>query len=703
MTLCAICHTPNKIILFLLHFSFLVILLGAFITFTTSKKGTIHLRLEEPVNTFMNTKKNTPEILPFNMILTDFQVIYYPGTKTPSDYISHLKIRYNEKEIIGQVSMNKIFSQNGYRFYQSGYDKDLKGTLLMVKTDKYGLPITYCGAILLLFSMIIFFFSKNTEFRKLLNHPVLKKGVMILFFLIFMNGIMAQDTNNGVVLKTTNLHELGINVLPQKIAQELGEVQILYRGRICPVQTFAKDFILKLYEKPTYRSLNPEQILLDWLLYPEKWEHEKIIKIKDKEVRKILGINGKYASFADFFTDGKYDKLAEFATKMHPKSKKGIIAVNEKIQLIFMLQTKTLLTVFPQRVGKELLWFSPADVLPENLPENEKLLIKGYFELFRQYAEKNDMENIELMLNKLKLFQKKKAGDVLLSSGKIKAERFYNNLNITRPIAFMNLFLGIFTMFYFLGKIYKNSKRSALSSRIIIIILNVFLILSIIGIGILLCLRGYISGQFPIGSGFLLMLSSCIMLLTLLFQRKFFLFLPFGFIFSGLVLFVSGMNNPQITLLQPVLLSPLLSIHVSLIMMAYTLFGFITLNGFSAFLYIIIMRKNKPQSEIQDRITQISVISRILLYPALFLLIAGIFVGAVWAEVSWGNYWSWDPKETWALITLLVYALAIHSSIFPLMRHPLFFHAYMLFAFLSVLMTYFGVNYLFGGMHSYGG
>ena len=94
-------------------------------------------------------------------------------------------------------------------------------------------------------------------------------------------------------------------------------------------------------------------------------------------------------------------------------------------------------------------------------------------------------------------------------------------------------------------------------------------------------------------------------------------------------------------------------------------------------------------------------VSRAALYPAVFLLAFGIIIGSLWANISWGNYWSWDPKETWALITLLIYAFALHGSNLKVFQRPRFFHAYCIFAFLSVLITYFGVNFFLGGMHAY--
>ena len=220
----------------------------------------------------------------------------------------------------------------------------------------------------------------------------------------------------------------------------------------------------------------------------------------------------------------------------------------------------------------------------------------------------------------------------------------------------------------------------------------------------LLCLRGYISGRIPFGSGFETMqfLAMCILFLAFFFRKKSFLLLPFGFIFSGLVLLVSDMGaiNPHITKLQPILLSPLLNLHVSVIMMAYTLFGFITLNGITSFLCFL-FRNGKNLTKIKYRIVHLYILSRVFLYPAVCLLAIGIIVGAMWAEVSWGRYWSWDPKETWALITLILYALPLFPKWFRMLEKPLFFHLYMVIAFLSILMTYFGVNYFLGGLHSY--
>jgi ABC-type transport system involved in cytochrome c biogenesis permease subunit len=691
--------TYKRYMVFLLYIAFIVILLGAFLTFTTATQGRLHLRAGKPAHTFVDQKNNTQHTLPFEIVLSKFQIEYYPGTQSPSDYVSMIKIKSdNHQETTGRVSMNAVFEKDGFRFYQSGYDPDEQGAILLVKSDRYGLPVTCLGYLLLLTGIIGYFFSKNTGFRRLLHHPTLKRTHIIIAILLTTGGcIMAENKHT----------------IPKETAKKWGELQMLYRDRICPVETFAKDFTLKLYGKSTYKSLSSEQVLSGWMFYPLTWKDEPIIKIKDKSVQKLLGIDGKYASFSDFFSNGKDYKLAEPLRRIRlgenlasSKASKDIIAADEKIQLLLMLQMGTLLKVFPHEHEGKLLWYSPVDELHSDVSENEQLLIQGYFELLKEYANAEDWQSMETTLDKLALFQKKLGGELLLSPQKIQAERLYNKINSIKPLAFINLFIGLFALVYFFRREIRRFSPNTTHFRIISLLLNLLLLGGGLFILFSMCLRGYISSRIPLGNGFETMqfLAICVLTLAFLFQRRLFLALPFGFIFSGLVLLVSGLgaSNPQITQLQPVLLSPLLSIHVSLIMIAYTLFGFITLNAIAAFLCIIFGNRKEAEAT-ENRILQLSVISRILLYPGVFLLAAGIFVGAVWAEVSWGTYWSWDPKETWALITMLIYAIPLHSERLSRFNRPFFFHVYTAFAFLSVLMTYFGVNYLLGGMHSYGG
>jgi ABC-type transport system involved in cytochrome c biogenesis permease subunit len=630
-------------------------------------------------NTFTD-KYNRKHILPFDIVLSDFQIQYYAGTHAPSNYVSTFTIKYDNKEIMGQVSMNNFFFQKGFRFYQSGYDKDEQGSVLLVKSDKYGLPLIYLGFFLLLVTMISYFFTKNTKFREYLKHPALKQTSLLLLFFLLIKGIALAETKN---------------TLPYPIAKKMSELHILYNDRICPIETFAQDFTLKLYGKSTYKSFSSLQVLTGWLFFSQKWKNEPIIKIKDKKIQQLLGINGKYASFSDFFFDDKQYKLTESLVKIqlgeNCSSTKNIIAADEKIQLLLMLQIGVLLKVFPIEYEQNIVWLSPADELPENLSKNEQLLIRCYFDLLKEYAIENDWKSMETTLKQLILFQKKSAKGALISPQKMKAEHLYNKINKTKPLAFCNLFIGIIALIY----CFRREKKGGFFS-----LLTIFMLFGGLFILLLISLRDYISGHIPLKNGFETMqfLAFCILFLAFFFRQKSFLSLPFGLIFSGLVLLVSvmGASSPQITQLQPVLKSPLLSIHVSVIMIAYALFGFITFNSIISFIYLL-FKSDKND----NKILQLYVISRIFLYPAVCLLATGIIVGAMWAEISWGRYWSWDPKETWALITLILYALPLHSQKLRLFEKPFFFHLYMIISFLSVLMTYFGVNYLLGGMHTY--
>jgi hypothetical protein len=477
---------------------------------------------------------------------------------------------------------------------------------LLVKSDKYGLPIVYSGYILFFIAMIGYFFSKKTAFRKYLKYPALKRTGCIVFFFLLINGLTATT-------------------VPKDIASKFGQIQMLYRNRISPLETFAQDFTLKLYGKSTYQSLSSEQVLCAWLFYPEKWKNEPIIKIKDKKVQQLLGINGKYAAFSDFFDKGNY-KLAVSLTKIHlgeeVESAKNIIATDEKIQLLYMLQTGALLKVFPLSERQNTVWYSPDDELIAYLSENEKLLIRGYFDILRDYAVEKNWVAMETTLEQLIVFQQKSGKGGLLSSQKMRAEHLYNKINTTKPIAFVNLFWGIFALIYFFKK-----KKTLLFLEILILSSGLFVLF-------LICLRGYICGRVPLSNGFETMqfMACCILFSAFFFRKKSFFLLPFGFLFSGLVLLVSvmGLSNPQITQLQPVLLSPLLSVHVSLIMIAYTLFGFITFDSLTSFLCIL-FGKRKKSEKTGNQVLQLYVVSQIFLYPAFFLLASGIIIGSIWA------------------------------------------------------------------------
>ncbi|RHJ55010.1 cytochrome c biogenesis protein CcsA [Bacteroides sp. AM10-21B] len=612
----------------LLHGSFLVILAGAMITFAGGRKGYVHLIVGNKVSSFVEQESRREIDLPFTLLLDSFRVEYYPGTEAPADYISHIRILRpgqgaDSSSCSRTVSMNRILSEQGFRFYQSSFDEDKQGSWLTVNHDPWGIGITYVGYILLGISMIGILFSRKGEFRRLMNHPLLKKGG-VLCLLLLAGNMQVQ----GRMLPVLNIRQ----------ADSLASEQVIYHDRVVPFNTLARDFVMKLTGRASYAGLTPEQVIGGWLLRPEVWRYEPMIYIKNRELCRLLNLKTSYASVTDLF-DGQRYRLQDFwqggretGWKMSPLEK-AIVETDEKVGLILMLQKGTLIRPLPK----------DGSVKP-------------------------------------------------LSLSKVRAELIYNRIPFSKCLFMFNLTVGLLAFFHLVYcGLRRSSERSALSrriSRLFVAVLYAAFLFQLLGYG----LRWYVGGRIPLSNGYETMqfMALCTLLLACLFRRRFPFTVPFGFLLSGFALLVAhlGQMNPQITPLMPVLVSPWLSMHVSLIMMSYALFAFMMLNGILA---LCIRRHGK----------MLMLLSRLLLYPANFFLGAGIFMGAVWANVSWGRYWAWDPKEVWALITFLVYGMAFHLKSLPAFRRPLFFHIYMIAAFLTVLMTYFGVNYILGGMHSY--
>lgn len=665
---------------FLLHIAFLIILAGALTTRLCGKQGSIHLRMNDtPVSAFV-TSGTEEEPLPFDVRLHDFRIDYYKGSFAPMDFTSRIRIEDNGMQAEGEVSMNRIFTYHHYRFYQSAYDKDGQGTTLAVSYDPWGIGITYTGYALLLLSVLGFFFQKDSMFRRLLRHPALRNKTVLL-------GVALLSSVAGMASEQP-MH------LSREAASAVGNLYIYYHDRICPLQTLAKDFTVKLYGKTTYKGLTAEQVFTGWFFYYDDWKAEPVIRIKSKEVQRRLGIGGDYACLNDFFGTEGY-KLKENGTGSS-QYKREWNEANEKFNLISMTATGSILKIYPCRTEHNRTgWFAPVDDLPQDLPDEQWLFVRKSLGLLsEQVMKKNDAAILELT-GKIRKYQQKTASEVLPSDIQFKAERLYNCLDYTRLLAMACLTIGILSFIFYCRRM---SRPVCGKTRV-----NVFLLaaLGIIAVYLLslIGLRGFVSGHLPLSNGYETMqfLALCATLLTFIFYRKSEAVIAFGYMLCGLSLLVAmlGEANPPITQLMPVLASPLLSLHVVTIMIAYSLTAFIMLNGIMA----IVLRYT--HKDYQDAVVRLQVMSRLILYPAVFCLALGIFIGAVWANVSWGRYWGWDPKETWALITLFIYAAALHASSLPAFRRPMFFHWFAVVAFLSVLITYFGVNFILGGIHSY--
>lgn len=679
-------------VIFLLHLSLLFILAGAFTTWIYGEQGTMRVRQGEQQTSFTDSKGISHQ-LPFSITLNQFEIIYYKGTLAPMDFISHISVADKDchRQIQGKVSMNHIFSYQHYRFYQSGYSEDNEGSVFSVSHDPYGIGITYAGYTLLLLSTVFFFFSPQSRFRQLLKSPLLHRSLTVILLLFAFS-------LNSNFLKANSPSP---KVLPREVAEHFGDLYILYNNRICPLQTFARDFTIKLYGSSSYKGLTPEEVLTGWLFYYDSWKNEPIIRIKSNEARKLLEIEGNYARLKDYISTINEYKLEKMMNHIHSgeqvTDKRGIEEADEKFNIINLVCTGAMMKIFPCRniAGKTLEWYSQSDQLPQDMDNDKWVFIRKSMSYVNEMIVMKKYNDACLLLEKIKKYQQKECDGLLPADNKFKAEKIYNQFDYSKSVAMACICIGLICFIYYCHCM-ASQKRT---SRKAIIILNILLWIVFTYLSAAICLRGYVSNHLPLSNGFETMqfMAWCTLLLTFLLQRKFAMLLPFGFLLCGLTLMVSmlGESNPQITQLMPVLQSPLLSIHVVVIMIAYSLLAFIMLNGVTAVIL------HQSQKECKEQIERLQIISQIILYPAIFLLAIGIFIGAVWANVSWGRYWGWDPKEVWALITMLVYALALHPRSLPWFHRTMFFHVFCITAFITVLITYFGVNFLLGGMHSY--
>ena len=684
-----------------LHLSFIIILAGALLTHISAKRGMIHLRIGQPTDTYMAQDEEQgmkEEKLPFSLCLKKFEAKMHDGTNAVADYSSKFTVIDGDDKSEGEVSMNNIYSHRSYRLYQSSYDEDGKGSVLAINADPYGIPVTYTGYALLFISLVWMLFDPKGGYRKLLKSPLLKKGALIIALILSMGNIQTLHAESA----TGNLQNA---VLPKETAEKFGELHILYNDRICPVQTFALDFCKKIYGARSYQGLTAEQVLSGWVFYGNTWASEPFIKIKSGEMKTAMNLPD-YASLNTFFnremggyTIGQY--VQEYYNGQQDKFHQQAADIDGKIQIIMELREGISLKVLPYTFTKNVkatkdhpfikagttTWFSPVDKLPQAVEQQHALYIRNVFSLLNGDVKAGNTSRVNEFFVKMKKYQEVSSGNSLPTATQYKAERINNAFPFATILFMANLTLGFIALFYTIYRMTKKREIKALN-----IALPILLGISFLALTFGLALRWIISGNIPMSNGYESMLTVAwfVMLISILMQLRIRIVMVFGFLISGFFLLVSHINqmDPAIGQMMPVLNSPLLSIHVSIIMMSYALLSLTFICGIMG----ICLRSHGEE---------LQALSRIFLYPALTTMGFGIFIGAIWANVSWGNYWSWDSKETWALITFMIYAVVVHTQSLPVFRKPLVYHIYITLAFMSIAMTYFGVNYFLTGMHSY--
>ena len=645
----------------MLHLALLLVVAGAVVTSLSSRKGMLHLRVGESSDSYVENGGGETE-MPFGLRLDGFSVSYHPGTDTPADYRSTVSVLEGGDVIeTAEISMNHILSYRGYRFYQTSYDSDSLGSALTVSRDPYGTALVYAGYAAFLLAFLLFFLT-DRKFRALARKV---SGAAAAVVLLSAGGGTLYASSGRTAASSASRHAAP-KTLPKEAAEEFGNLYVFYHGRVCPLQSLAKDFRVKLYGSSDMGGLSDSQVLTGWMFYGTSWR------------------------------------------EVPQKQRRGADDARDREQTVAALFSGEFLKLYPVADSSgRVVWYSQNDRLPDELPYEEWLFIRKSMNYIGELVMTEDYEALSQTLGKLRKFQERQAGVGLPSEFRFKAERLYNSFPPLFPVAGVWLLAGLVLLGWIvvcLGKGREADVRVLLCGLVLDAVLFVFL-------SFMLALMWIVGGHVPLSNGAETMMSIAwtVLLAGLVCGRRFALMQPFALTVSSLALLVAAMGqaNPAVTLLVPVLQSPLLSIHVSLMMLSYAILAVIMVCSIAGLVTGWLERRGgssgcavsgQPCVPVSSRLADISML---MLYFGVFFLAAGIIMGSVWANVSWGCYWNWDPKETWALITLLVYAVAVHRSDIPPLRRPAVFHTFLLLAFACVLFTYFGVNFLLGGMHSY--
>ncbi|MCF8230298.1 MAG: c-type cytochrome biogenesis protein CcsB [Bacteroidales bacterium] len=656
-----------------------------------------------------------PIELPFRLELVDFQLERYPGSDSPSSYASEVILIDENKGIREprRIFMNNVLNYGGYRFFQSSYDQDEKGTILSVNHDYWGTLITYVGYFLLAFGMVYSFFSKNSRFRFLAKSTSdLKRasgtaGVILLFL---TSGIFASQSARAQTQTNPKLTDQYAN---KAHAERFGKLLVQdHDGRIEPMNTLASELLRKVARKNNLNGLTPNQALLGMIINPVKWQEIPMIKVKNSEVARILGIDGSYASFMDFIdmqSGGTY-KLQSYVEEAYRKKPaerskfdNEIMKVDERLNISFLVYNNSLLRIFPIPEDPTHKWVSNQKA--ESAFNDEASVFVGsildiYADSVKYGIATGNWEPANNTLNYLFTFQDRYGKELFPSQAKLKLEILYNKANIFKRLFQLYGLIGFIMLIFLFINILRPKLKFGIILNISVWILIIGFLLHTLG----LAARWYISGHAPWSNGYesMIYIAWATMLAGLIFTKRSRIALATTAILSSLILMVAHLSwmDPQITNLVPVLKSYWLVIHVAIITASYSFLGLGALLAFFNLILMISKTKNNFTS-LNTKIKELTYIIEMALIIGVIMLSIGTFLGGVWANESWGRYWGWDPKETWALITILVYSFILHMRLIPGLRSIFTFNFASLIGFASVIMTYFGVNYYLSGLHSY--
>jgi len=639
-----------------------------------------------------------PMALPFTLTLNDFQLDKYPGSMSPSSFASEVTLNDPSQKVNKpyRIFMNNILSHKGYRFYQSSYDSDEQGTVLSVNHDALGSGVTYLGYFLMFFFIILSFFAPGSRFKKLLRDSRKSAAIAgMAILMILLPGFRASAQNFP---NPPNADE----------AKAFGKIWVQgNEGRMKPVNTLSSEMVRKMFGKNKIAGMTPEQVWLSMLTHPAEWASIKMFDIKEREIANMFNISGGKGSYNDFFTQDQYlmGDLINDALRKQPNQRNGldkyVIKLDETLNVFYMGMTGQLLQVFPDPRNPKAKWSVPGQV-PAGVSTVDSLMIAGAFTEYLNAVAAGNLAQAKIYRQGISKYQQTYGSAIIPSASKANLEVLYNKANIFERLTVFYAMVGLLFLFVQLWSLFKPAKWHKTSSWVFGSLLMVAWIIHTVGLG----LRWYLSGHAPMSNGYesMIFVAWGTLLAGFLVVKRSQLPLALTGVLAALSLLVAHLSwmNPEITPLVPVLKSVWLTIHVAVIMTSYSFLGLGALIGLIT-MVLYVSKTKKNHFGLDSHIKHLTRLNQIVLITGLYLITIGCFLGAIWANQSWGRYWGWDPKETWCLITILVYSFVTHMHSMKDFDNDFAFNLGSILAFGSVLMTYFGVNYFLGGMHSYAG
>ncbi|BEK33693.1 cytochrome c biogenesis protein [Campylobacter jejuni] len=653
------------------------------------------------------------EQLPFDIYLRDFVLDRYPGSMSPASYASEITVKNNNENFDYRIFMNNVLDYDGYRFYQSSYDQDEKGTVLSVNKDPGKIP-TYIGYFLLCLGMFMNFLNPHSRFRtlaRLINKDTLKHTSVIVFILLLSFGsekTFAQDLNSTLPVVNTNHAKALATLIVQKSAD----------GRMVPFDTLSREILEKIHQSDSYKGQNSNAVMLSMLIDVDKWQMEPFILMPQNQavrdaIANILEIpSAKYISYKDFFDENnryKLQKYVENANRKNPNARgvfdKEIIKLDERANVVNLVFSGELFKFIPVQNNPNNVWLAPFSAVTTLKGDEGHIvlaLIQNYFSAVENAFKDGNWTRADESLKFIKEYQEKIGYKVMPSKTKVEMEIFSNKAEIFVKLAPVYLIAGFLLLILVFSKMVIPNLKISFIFKVVYVLNVLAFVIHTVGLG----LRAYLSGHAPWSNGYesMVYIAWALSLSGIFFSRKSPIALSLTSILSGVVLMVAHLSemNPQITNLVPVLNSYWLSIHVSVITASYGFLGLCALLGiFTLFLMCFLKKDGKYNLNILRNITEATRINEMAMIFGLCLLTVGNFLGAIWANESWGRYWSWDSKETWALVSILVYAAILHLRMIPKYCNQFVFALWSMFAYWVIIMTYFGVNYFLTGLHSY--